>query len=167
LLILSKDDLNMPNSKSQISKLKILVLHGPNLNLLGRREPETYGRVTLAEIDTALQEAAAKRGVELRIVQSNHEGVLIDAIHEALAWAAGIVINPGAYTHTSVALRDAIAGVGLPAVEVHLSNVYAREAFRHKSLFAPVCVGQISGFGWRSYVLGLEALLDYLEMLER
>ena len=153
----------MPNSKSQIANRKILILHGPNLNLLGRREPETYGSVTLDEINVALKEAAAERGAELRILQSNHEGALVDAIQEAMDWADGILINPAAYTHTSVATRDAIAGTGLPAVEVHLSNVYAREEFRHKSLIVPVCVGQISGFGWRSYVLGLEALLDYLE----
>ncbi|MFN2230923.1 MAG: type II 3-dehydroquinate dehydratase [Anaerolineae bacterium] len=143
--------------------LHILVLHGPNLNLLGQREPGIYGATTLAEIDDRLEARAAARGAALRIVQSNHEGVLIDAIHEAFSREDGILINPAGYTHTSVALRDAIAAVGLPAVEVHLSNVHAREVFRHTSLTAPVCVGQISGFGWRSYLLGLDALIDYIQ----
>jgi 3-dehydroquinate dehydratase-2 len=140
----------------------ILVLHGPNLNLLGLREPDVYGRVTLDDINQRLGELARARDAELRIVQSNHEGGLIDAIHEARMWANGILINPGGYTHTSVALRDAISAVALPCVEVHLSNIYKRETFRHHSFISPVALGTVAGFGWRSYALGLTALLDAL-----
>ena len=143
--------------------MKILVLHGPNLNLLGAREPEVYGRTTLAEIDARLAEAAARHNVELRARQSNHEGELIDELQRA--WRegfAGVLINPGAFTHYSYALRDAIAGVALPTVEVHLSNVHKREEFRRRSVLAEVCLGQVIGFGWRSYLLGLEGLIGHL-----
>lgn len=145
-----------------MNPIAILVLHGPNLNLLGLREPEVYGKTTLSDINAALNALAAQRGATLTILQSNHEGVLIDAIHAARTTARGILINPGGFTHTSVALRDAISGVALPAVECHLSNVYKREEFRHYSFIAPVCVGTLAGFGWRSYIHGLNALLDHI-----
>jgi 3-dehydroquinate dehydratase-2 len=145
-----------------LSPLTILVLHGPNLNLLGQREPGIYGSLTLAEINSLLEATAIKFSATIVAVQSNHEGVLVDTIHGALGQYQGILINAGAYTHTSVALRDAIAAVDLPTVEVHLSNIYRRENFRHHSYIAPVVIGQISGFGVQSYLLGLQALIDYL-----
>ena len=148
------------NSSSPI--ISILVLHGPNLNLLGQREPGIYGSLTLAEINRLLEEKALELQAVVIPVQSNHEGVLVDQIHGALGKHQGILINAGAYTHTSVALRDAIAGVNLPTVEVHLSNIYRREDFRHHSFIAPVSIGQISGFGVQSYLLGLQALVHHL-----
>jgi 3-dehydroquinate dehydratase-2 len=137
---------------------KVLVLHGPNLNMLGHREQDVYGSDNLAEINAGLYTLAAELGLDLRIVQSNHEGALIDEIQRALEWGDGIMINAGAYTHTSYALRDAISAVDLPTVEVHMSRIHAREEFRHHSVIAPVCQGQISGFGKDSYLLGLRAL---------
>ncbi len=145
--------------------MNILVLHGPNLNLLGAREPEVYGRFTLDDINQKLTDLAEKHNVHLRFLQSNHEGQLIDAIHSARGWADGILINPGAFTHYSYALRDAISAVNITTVEVHLSNVHARESFRHVSVIAPVCLGQITGFGWRSYLMGLQSLIDQYEQL--
>lgn len=142
--------------------MRILVLHGPNLNLLGKREPEIYGSSTLEDINRALGLQADLLQVTLDCFQSNHEGELIDLIHSALGNRDGILINPGGYTHTSVVLRDALSGVNIPTVEVHLSNIHRREEFRHHSYIAPIAVGQISGFGADSYRLGLEALIHHL-----
>jgi len=144
------------------SVARILVLHGPNLNLLGTREPGVYGTTTLQGINQALTSLAAELSLELRILQTNCEGAMVDAIQGAMADCKGILINPAAYTHTSVAIRDAIAATALPAVEVHLSNVHAREPFRSHSYIAPVAIGQICGFGANSYLLGLRALAERL-----
>lgn len=146
---------------------RILLLHGPNLNLLGTREPGIYGRMTLEDINALVVDHAARHRVEVRAEQTNHEGAMVDILHISRNWADGIIINAGAYTHTSIAIRDAISAIGLPVVEVHLSNIHAREAFRHTSLIAPVCVGQIAGFGWRSYLLGVDALLGHLGVIHR
>ena len=138
---------------------KILVVHGPNLQLLGEREVSVYGKVTLAEINRALEKEAAALGVSLEIFQSNHEGAMVDRIGGARGEFAGILINPAAYTHTSVAIRDALAACGLPAVEVHLSHIYKREDFRQHSMTAPACVAQVTGFGKDSFLLGLRGLV--------
>ncbi|MCG8588649.1 MAG: type II 3-dehydroquinate dehydratase [Proteobacteria bacterium] len=142
---------------------RILVIHGPNLNLLGTREPDVYGRTTLSEIDASLAERAKELGCEIESFQSNHEGALIDRIQEAHSWADGILINPAGLTHTSVSLRDALAATALPVVEVHLSNIFRRETFRHHSHVSAIAVGVVSGFGPASYRLGLEALRRSLD----
>jgi len=142
--------------------VRIAAVHGPNLNLLGAREPEVYGRATLAEVDEALAELAAELGAEVESYQSNHEGGLVDFVQEAAARVDGFLVNAGAYTHTSIALRDALAGVARPYVEVHISNVFARERFRHRSYLAGNAVGVVSGFGLDSYTLGLRALVGHL-----
>ena len=140
--------------------MKILILHGPNLNLLGTREPEIYGSMTMDDINEKLIELGKSLGAEIKCMQSNHEGALIDALQDARIWANGVVFNPGGYAHTSVALRDAIRAIGIPVVEVHISNVYAREEFRSVSMISAVCKGKIVGFGWKSYEMGLRALLE-------
>lgn len=137
---------------------KFLVIHGPNLNLLGKRKPEVYGNMNLEKINKEIEKFAEKNKIDIEIMQSNEEGEIVDAIQKAEGYSA-IVINPGGYTHTSVAIRDAIEAVEIPTVEVHLSNIYAREDFRHRSMSAPVCVGQISGLGWYGYILALEYLM--------
>lgn len=138
----------------------LLVLHGPNLNLLGIREPGIYGELSLEEINQRLMKSAEKLGFQLKTYQSNVEGELINALHESRTWATGVIFNPGGYTHTSVALRDAVAAIQIPVIEVHLSNVAGRDEFRHVSMIAPVCKGTIAGFGWRSYWLALQVFAE-------
>lgn len=142
--------------------MKILILHGPNLNLLGTREPEIYGSMTLDDINKKMIELGTELGYEIKCTQSNHEGALIDALQDARTWANGVVFNPGGYTHTSIALRDAISAIGIPVIEAHLSNVYAREEFRHISMISAVCKGKVVGFGWRSYELALRGLVEMI-----
>ncbi len=139
---------------------KILIIHGPNLNLLGKREPEIYGKMSLKELNSNLNQYAKSKKISLKIVQSNSEGEIIDLIQKAEGKFGGIIINPAAYTHYSIAIYDTILAVGIPTVEVHLSNIYRREEFRRKSVIAPACVGQICGFGWKSYILAIDALAE-------
>ena len=141
----------------------ILILNGPNLNMLGKREPDHYGNLSLEAINKRLTDLAATLDLELRFFQSNVEGTLIDSLQEAATWASGVIFNPGGYSHTSVAIRDAITAIKLPVIEVHLSNIYAREEFRHTSLISPVCVGTIAGLGWRSYTSALIAMKGILD----
>ncbi|GJQ34404.1 MAG: 3-dehydroquinate dehydratase [Anaerolineaceae bacterium] len=143
--------------------MKILILHGPNLNLLGTREPEVYGSMTLNDINQKMIDLGKELGAEVICLQSNHEGALIDALHDARTWASGVVFNPGGFTHTSIALRDAISAIVIPVIEVHLSNVYAREEFRHTSFISAVCKGKVTGFGWRSYELGLRGMVGQVK----
>jgi len=143
--------------------INILVIHGPNLNLLGEREPELYGNLSLASINETITKKAEELGCRVKIYQSNSEGEIVNLIQNARRWAKGIIINPAAYTHTSIAIRDAILAVGIPCVEVHLSNVYKRESFRHRSFISPVSIGQICGFGPLGYILALEALVNFLK----
>lgn len=167
-LIIPTDDRSQNEIAAEILRLaspKILVLHGPNLNLLGDREPDQYGNMTLFAINDQIEAWGKKHFVKIDILQSNHEGVLIDAVHRMIHEYDGLVINPGALTHYSYAIRDAISAMKKPVVEVHLSNIHSREAFRSQSVIAPVCVGQISGFKDQSYILGLTALLDFLKKL--
>ena len=140
--------------------MKVLILHGPNLNLTGTREPDVYGSITLDDINGRMIEFGQQAGVEVICKQSNHEGALIEALHEASSWADGVIFNPGGYTHTSIALRDAVIAIGIPVVEVHMSSVYAREEFRHISYISAVSKGKIVGFGWKSYLLGLQAIIE-------
>jgi len=147
--------------------VKVMVIHGPNINLLGIREPHIYGSLSLDQVNERIQQQAQELGIEVRIMQSNHEGELVEAVHQSYGWAQAIIINPASYTHYSIALRDAIAAVRLPTIEVHLTNIYAREPFRHRSVTGEACLGVVSGFGAESYLLALRAAKNAVEESRR